>query len=273
MSQPASQGFELGEITGSTKVLGIIAHPTHHVKAPPHINRIARARGVDAVMVPFDVAPKDLAGFAAAIRNVESFSGAIVTIPHKQAILALCDDVSAQAQAVGAANVIRRTPDGRLLGDQLDGTGFIAGLEANGIEVAGRKVFLAGAGGAATAIGVALAAAGVSLLTLHNRSPGKIRHLLDRIRNAYPQTRVEIGTDDPSGHDIVVNGTSLGMRPEDPLPFDVRKLAPSMTVAEVVMEPEVTAAISHARNIGCKVHLGRHMLEQQVELMANFMGL
>lgn len=263
----------LADITGRTRVLGILAHPTEHVKAPPAINRIARVRGSDAVMVPLNVAPGDLESVVNALRVLRSFDGAIVTVPHKQAVLALCDDVSPRARAVGAANVLRREPDGRLLGDQLDGIGFLDGLKHAGILVVGKTAYLAGAGGAANAIAFALAEAGVARLTLANRTREKVETLRDKLRLAYPDITIEIGSEDPSGHDLIVNGTTLGMNPSDPPPTDITKLTVGMVVAEVVMEPEITPLLAAARAAGCTIHLGRHMLEHQLQLMADFLGL
>ncbi|MCS3416490.1 shikimate dehydrogenase [Pseudomonas yamanorum] len=261
------------EVTGRTRVLGILAHPTDHVKAPPKINRIARERGSDAIMVPMNVAPENFEGFVNSLRTVLSFDGAIVTVPFKQAILPLCDELSEQAAAVGAANVIRRLADGRLVGDQLDGVGFLRGLEHAGIQVAGRSVYLVGAGGAANAVAFALAQAGIGRLTLANRSQHKSDELRERLLRHYPTLAVSLGTQDPSGHQLIINGTSLGMQATDPLPLDVTRLTPQMTVAEVVQEPERTALLVAAENVGCRVHLGRHMLEHQVQLMADFLGL
>jgi len=261
------------EITGKTRVLGILAHPTEHVKAPPLINRIARQRARDAVMVPFNVAPEDLAGLVAALRTVRSFDGSIVTVPHKQAILALCDEISPQARAVGAANVIRLGADGRITGAQLDGIGFINGLRHEGIDVAGKAVHLTGAGGAASAIAFAVCEAGARRLTLNNRSLAKIERLRDKLADMFADADVRLGSADPAGHDIVINGTTLGMRPGDALPVDVSRLSPDMVVAEVVMDPEITPLLAAARTAGCRVHLGRHMLDQQLQLMADFLGL
>lgn len=265
--------FDSREITGRTRVLGILAHPTGHVKAPPAINRIAAARERDAVMVPFDVAPEDLTGVVQALRRVRSLDGAIVTVPHKQAAVALCDEVTPQAAAVGAVNILRFETDGRLVGGQLDGIGFVAGLRAAGIDPAGMRVFLAGAGGAANAVAFALADAGVSHVTLSNRSRQKIEDLRDRLRTFKPGLSVSLCYGDARGHDLVVNGTTLGMRVDDPLPLDISTLGPDMIVAEVIMEPETTALLHAAQKAGCRTHLGRHMLEHQLELMADFMGL
>lgn len=261
------------DITGKTRVLGIIAHPTDHVKAPPRINAIARARGKDAVMVPFSAPPSKLGCLVDALRALQSFDGAIVTVPHKQAILPHCDEISPRARAAGAVNIIRRLADGRLKGDQLDGLGFVTGLARAGISVRGKAVHLTGAGGAARAIAAALAASDVGKLTLANRSVEKIAALRADLLKIEPLCDIGLDGRDTGGHDIVINATTLGMKADDPLPLDTASLAPSMVVAEVVMQPEITPLLAAARSTGCVIHLGRHMLESQIELMADFLGL
>jgi len=261
------------EITGRTRVLGILAHPTEHVKAPPGINRIAKERGRDAVMVPLNVTPEDFPSFIAALRTLKSFDGAIVTVPHKQAILSYCDELTPHAKSVGAANIIRREADGRIIGGQLDGVGFVEGLRSQGVVIKGKSVYLVGAGGAASAVAFAMAEAEASRITLVNRSADKIIDLRERLNSLYPDVEVVLGTPNAHGHDIIINGTTLGMRVGDPLPLDVKTLTANMTVAEVIMEPEITPLLAAAREVGCRVHLGKHMLLCQLQLMADFMGL
>ncbi|MDQ4137093.1 MAG: shikimate dehydrogenase, partial [Pseudomonadota bacterium] len=149
------------EITGSTRVFGILADPIEHVRTPQALNALMRERGVDGVMVPFHAGADDLAAVAAGLRRLRSFRGMIVTVPHKTAMLGLCDAVSERARQVGAVNAVRREPDGRLVGDMFDGLGFVAGLRAAGIEPRGARAYIAGAGGAAKAIAFALVEAGV----------------------------------------------------------------------------------------------------------------
>jgi shikimate dehydrogenase len=264
---------EPGEITGRTRVLGILADPIAHVKAPPGINAITRRRGRDAVMVPFQIAPEDLAQFAGSLRALKSFDGAIITVPHKGAMAELCDEISPSARAIGAVNVIRREPDGRLVGDMLDGHGFVAGLAVAGIAIEGRNAYLAGAGGAANAIAFALAGGGVAKLTIANRTRAKAEALRQRILELHPGANIVVGDSDPTGHDLVVNGTSLGMRPEDALPLDTERLTADMIVAEVIMAPVMTPLLLAAEAKGCRIHLGKPMLDQQLELMADYFGL
>jgi shikimate dehydrogenase len=133
------------------------------------------------------------------------------------------------------------------------------------------RVYLAGAGGAGSAIAWALAAAGVEQLTIANRHPDRARQLIQRLAVAHPELDLALGSADPHGHDLVVNGTSLGLRADDPLPLDVSRLEPCQTVAEIIMQPAETALMVAARARGCRVHAGLPMLESQIALMAAFM--
>ncbi len=259
------------QITGHTRFLAIVADPIHHVKTPQRINELLRAHRIDAVMVPLHVAAEDLATVMNALRHVPNFSGCVVTVPHKTKALALCDEVSDEARQIGAVNVVHRLPDGRLRGGMLDGNGFVGGLRGGGIEPVGLSVYLAGAGGAASAIAFSLAQAGVRHLTIANRSAEKAADLVERLRREYPTLTASVGTSDPSGHDIVVNATSLGLRPGDALPLDVSKLDPSQIIAEIIMDPAETDLLKAARARGCRVHEGAPMLASQIRLMAAFM--
>jgi len=259
------------EITGHTRMLAILADPIHHVKTPQRINELMRQHGIDAVMVPVHVAAQHLGEVLGALRHVPSFDGCVVTVPHKTAALALCDELTEEAREIGAVNVVHRTATGRLHGGMLDGIGFVEGLRSAGIEPAGRAVYLAGAGGAGSAIAFALAAAGAKTLTIANRSTGRAAQLVDRIALYHPGVQLRVGGADPSGHDIVVNATSLGLRPGDALPLDAARLQPQQVVAEIIMDPPETGLMAAARARGCRVHPGAPMLACQARHMAAFM--
>jgi shikimate dehydrogenase len=258
-------------ITGATKVYGIVADPITHVKTPQAMNDLMRRRGVDGVMIPFHVRADNLSTWVEGLRRIENFGGMIVTVPHKTPMLHLCDEVTDRARKIGAVNTVRRDATGRLVADMLDGEGFVAGLRRGGIEPLRQRVYLAGAGGAANAIAVALADAHVCRLTVFNRTSSKAEELCERIRRHYPQLQVQVGTNDPSDHDLIVNATSLGLRSSDPLPLDADRLTPRSTVAEIIMQPEETPLLAAARERGCRVHPGRPMLMCQIEAMADFM--
>lgn len=201
---------------------------------------------------------------------MKNLGGFIVTVPHKTAVAKLCDELGTAGQAIGSVNTVRRTKDGRLIGEMFDGTGFVKGLKLRGHDPAGRRVLLVGAGGAASAIAFALAQAGVRSLTIANRTGAKAREIAARVAKFFPALPIQVGAADPTGHDYVVNATSLGMKETDPLPVDAGLLRPSMIVAEIIMKPALTPLLVKAKEQGCTVHYGRHMLDEQVRLMAEF---
>lgn len=258
-------------ISGRTRVFGILGDPIHQVKTPQFINPLFASQGLDAVMVPLHVEPAALATTLQALRGIRNFDGFIVTVPHKVAMVSLCDDLTPDARLVGAVNAVRRTADGRLIGTILDGDGFVHGLRAAGIEPAGLSVYLAGAGGAANAIAFAVAKAGARRLTIANRSADKAATLVNRVVAAFPALEGAVGTDDPTGHDLVINATSLGLRAGDALPLDAGRLEAGQIVAEIIMDPVVTPLLAAAAARGCRTHAGAPMLAGQIQLMAAFM--
>lgn len=264
-------GPRICEVNGKTRVVLILAHPTTHVRTPTFFNALAAARDLNAVLVPWQVAPEQLASVMASLRHVENLAGVIVTIPHKQSIAGLCDELEGIAASLQVANVARRTPDGRFIGRMYDGAGFVAGMRREGIELSGRSVLLLGAGGAGTAVADALLGAGIGKLAILNRNHERATQLVRRLYEIHPDSNVE-AVHDPRGEwDIVVNSTSLGLHADDPLPIDPENLPRKCTVAEVIMQPDETALLRAARLRGCRVHKGVHMVTAQIELLADFL--
>jgi len=260
------------EITGNTRLYGIVADPVSQVKTPQTMRKVFDQRGTDGVLVPMHVTSENLPAFVQGLRGILNFGGMIATVPHKTAMLDLCDDITPAARMVGAVNIVRRNSDGSLSGDILDGQGFVGGLRQHGIEPRNLSVLLSGAGGAAKAIAFALADAGVARLDLYNRTQAKAQDIITRLQAVYPKVAMAAVGASPVGYDLVINATSLGMRPEDPFPFDVRGLSAEQTVAEIIMTPTLTPLLAAAQEKGCRIHFGLPMLECQIELMADFMG-
>ena len=246
------------EITGSTRIYGIVADPVAQVKTPQTMRKVFDRRGTDGVLVPM---------------HMKNFGGMVVTVPHKTSMVGLCDVVTPEARAVGAVNIVRRESDGTFAGDILDGKGFVEGLSQNGFKLEGLTVLLCGAGGAARAIAFALAQAGIRKLSIHNRTQAAAQQILHGVKTLYPAVETALGSEDPSGFDLVVNATSLGMRAEDPLPLDASRLVPKQVVAEIIMTPKLTRLLERAQAKGCRIQYGLPMLECQIEMMADFMGV
>lgn len=259
-------------ITGRTAVTFVLADPIEHVRAPELMNERFRARGVDAVLVPMHVRTSDLADVVRALAATPSCPGFVVTMPHKSDMLGLVDDASEAARACGAVNVVSRRQDGRFVGDNLDGAGFVRGLASEGHELAGKRVYLAGAGGAAAAIAFAVATAGAASLSIHNRTRDKAEALLDRVRAASHGRAIHLAVadapPDPAHHDVVVNATSLGRLPEDPLPIDPSRLVPPVVCVDILMGLD-TPWLREARARGCPVQRGEPMLAHQLDRMVD----
>jgi shikimate dehydrogenase len=257
-------------ITGTTRLYAIIGDPIAHVRTPIRFNERFKALGINAVCVPLLVPSADFDVCLAGLKAMPTLAGFIVTAPHKIPVMRYCDTIEPGARLVGAVNTVKRLPDGRYAGTMLDGHGFVAGLRAHGHDPAGRSVFIQGSGGAASAIGFSLAAAGVAEIRFRNRSVAHAEALAARVAAAFPACRA-YHVDSPGDADIALNATPLGLEPDDPLPFDVTALRPDALVAEVLMQPATTRLLQEAQSRGHVIHGGRHMLDYQLDLMFEFL--
>jgi shikimate dehydrogenase len=261
------------EITGRTGVWVHLAHPSAHVRATSTFNCAFRERGLDVVAVSGDVAPADLPALVRGLRGWRNLAGVGVTMPHKEPIAALCDEVVGLGKLIKSVNAIRREPDGRLIGANTDGSGFLAGLRQAGYDPAGKRTLLVGIGGAGRAIAFSLAEAGVADLTLSNRTVAKAQAVAAEVMAAFPAASVEVGPPDPSGYDLVINATPLGMREGDPLPLNASKLTAKTTVAEIIIVPERTRLLIEAEQRGCRIHFGLPMLTCEIDEVIAFLQL
>ncbi|WP_316979825.1 shikimate dehydrogenase family protein [Shumkonia mesophila] len=260
-------------IQGSTILTGTIADPVAHVQAPESMGAWFAERGIDAVWLPFHVRPEGLAAFVEGARALVNLAGFTVTMPHKQAIVPLLDEVSPRVGRCGAANLIRREANGRLIGDIADGIGFVAGLRDSGVAIAGRTVGLMGAGGAGTAIAWALAEENPAALAIADLDGARLDRLTADIAAAFPNVSVSRGWPDLRAFDIAVNATPSGLHAGDPLPFEPGDLRRNATVVEIIMKPPVTPLMARAAALGMKVVPGQRMLDGQLAIYAQYLGL
>lgn len=259
-------------ITGMTKLFMIVADPVQSVRTPQVLNPMFRERGLDNVIVPVQVGSADLAGFMAAARRMKNLQGLVVSHPHKMAMAALCDDLSTRAAEIGAVNAVRRTAEGRLEADMTDGLGFVRGLQAADIELRGRDVYLLGPGDAAIAIAAAVVRSGVKSLRVHCADAQDARQILDRVATLDPAVRVAAATSDPTGSDLVINTVAPSHWGSGAPLLDIGKLTAAMVAAETYSIPEVTPFLAAAADHGCRTCPGRFMLDNQMDLIATFIG-
>ena len=260
-------------IRGTTRLLALFGDPIAPVKAPMIYNPYFERSGIDVVVVPMGVTGDDYPAALRAVFRLTNTLGAIVTMPHKRSTVALLDARSAQIDIAGSCNAILRRPDGTLLGDLFDGLGFVTGLARNGFAVHGARCLVVGAGGVGSAIAAALATAGAGALAICDIAGGHTEALLARLRHHHPGIALAAASNDPSGFDLVVNASPLGMTAGDRLPVDVSRLRPTTFVAEVVMKPDVTPLLAAARDRGCRTQPGVDMLFEQIPLYLGFFGL
>lgn len=260
-------------ITGTTRLFFMIAHPIEHVRSPEILNAAFTARGIDAVMVPLHFHPGDFRVGWEGMRKMQNLGGMIISVPLKEAAFQLCDDSDETAARLGAANSVRRDPDGRMTCANFDGAGFLAGMLRGGEDARGRHALLVGAGGAGVSIAFALAGSGIASIRIADSLPEKAERLAAALRSHASRLDVTTGPAHPAGCDLIINATPCGLYPDhDPLPVDVQQLAPGMIVADIIMKPRVTPLLSAAERAGCDVRHGAGMLDSQVELMLRFFG-
>jgi shikimate dehydrogenase len=259
-------------ISGRTTLIAHIGYPTEAFKAPMIYNPWFEKKGIDAVVMPIGVKAEDYVDALKSIRKFTNLRGALVTMPHKVTTLGLMDEVTPTARIAGACNAVLLRPDGSLLGDQFDGAGFVRGVERKGFKLAGRRVLVSGNGGVGTAIAASLAAAGVAEMALFDNYAASSEGLASRLRDHYPNLVVTTGSNDPAGFDLIVNATPLGMKDDDPLPFDMSRVASTTFVGEVVMKQAITPLLAMAQAKGCPIQLGTDMLFEMIPAYLEFFG-
>jgi shikimate dehydrogenase len=220
--------------------------------------------GLDVGYEFWDTPARGLGERLKALR-VPEVLGANVTIPHKEAVIPLLDELGGQSARVGAVNTIVNR-EGRLFGFNTDGPGFVAALKNEaGFDPAGKRILLLGAGGAARGIAFALAEARVAKLSIWNRTSARASKLVADLLAT--NANVEAATtSEPAGFDCIVNCTSVGMEgtgTESASPCDLSRSAPNALAVDIVYKPEDTAFLQAAKASGLKTLGGLPMLIYQ----------
>ena len=259
-------------ISGRTTLIAHLGYPTEAFKAPMIYNPYFEKAGIDAVVMPMGIQAPDYPTFLRELFKVTNIRGALVTMPHKKTTVELADEVSPTARIAGAANALLKREDGTLLADMFDGEGFVRGVRRKGRNLDGASALVIGSGGVGSAIAASLAAARVTRMGLVDAVPEAATSLGDRLSAHYPDLKVSTGSADPTGYDVVVNATPLGMNEGDPLPIDMSRVAPTTFVGEVVMKTAVTPFLRAAQERGCETQVGTDMLFEQIPAYLEFFG-
>ena len=258
----------LEALSGETSLYPIIGDPIEFVKSPQRLTEKFAERGHNGICVPMlvpDGALDDVLCGLALVRNVR---GLLVTMPHKGAMFKHCATASETSKLLSVVSIVRRNEDGSWHGDMLDGLSFVEAQKKAGAKIEDARVLQIGAGAAGSAIVVALLDSGIRELVLHDVDASKADELVQLLSH---RGRVISGPPDPTGCDIVINATSMGMHPDDPLPVSRELLTGSMFVGDVVAGHGETPLLQAAQAAGCKAAGGSAMVDAGMNLMYRFL--
>jgi shikimate dehydrogenase len=254
-------------ISGKTRVCGVIGEPIEHSLSPIMHNAAFQAVGLDFAFLAFRVKPAEVESAVNGVRAL-NIRGLNVTMPHKTAIINHLDRVDLSAQIVNSVNTVLNK-ENLLFGFNTDGVGAVKALKENGVELKGRKVLLLGAGGAARAIAYALAKEADELAVL-NRTVKQAQAMARLLEKSFNK-KIASGSLSPSDvetnirdSDILINATSVGMKPKsDDSPVAPKMLRRNMAVMDIVYNPIETRLSKDAKAAGAEVISGVEMLIYQ----------
>ncbi|MBW3637863.1 MAG: shikimate dehydrogenase [Armatimonadetes bacterium] len=248
-------------ISAHTRTLAIIGDPIEHSLTPRIQNHALRKIGADIVNLAFRVVPENLQKAIMGAQNL-GFLGLMVTIPHKEAVLALCDELHRSAQVMGAANLLHFRDDGRIIGHSSDGWAALKSLEEEGVRVQNQSIAILGGGGAARSLALTFALEGATEIRILNRTISRAQIIAAEVEKL--GVRAMAGTLSEESLEkvaVVVNATSVGMTPEtahSPLPKSF--LRRETAVYDIVYNPLETRLLREAREVDCPTVDGLGML-------------
>jgi len=257
-------------IDGATRLFGIVGDPIVQVKSPELYCELFAAAGMNAVMIPLHVLPDAFDAAMPALMGVANVDGLIVTVPYKARAARFASRLGPTASRIRAVNALRRETDGTWSGDMFDGAGFVHAAQRKEETLRGRKVALFGAGGAGSAIGCELAAAGVVSLSIIDPQRERATALAATLRDAFPSCRIEPADALPASADMIVNASTVGMRQGDGFPGEIGPLDAGTLVGDVIISAEPTPLIRYAMQHGCRYITGRDMLAGQSDALLAF---
>jgi shikimate dehydrogenase len=259
----------LTNVSGKTKLVPMLACPVDHVIAPSAYNPAFAQRGLDWFMVPMGVDPADLANTLKQLARVTNLQGVNLTIPHKAKAFTLCQWVTAEARVTRMVNTLR-LEEGRVWsGTNTDGIGFTNALRAHEMLDVSRSVFIAGAGGAGTAIAFALAKAGVTTIDVVDVDNQRSTSLLNSLQIHFPDLALGNRPQALANAGLAVNATPMGLHKGDPSPFDAATLREDAVFFDIIAARD-TELMSAAKERNLRVLGGRAMMDHQLAHQIDF---
>lgn len=255
-------------IQGTTTLLGLIGYPLKHSKSPHMHNTSFELLGLDHVYMAFEVEEGHIKEAIDALKILNAIGGNI-TMPHKTKAIEFLDEISPDAKIIGSINTIKIDEDKKATGYNTDGRGFIKALQENDVDFKGKKIVMAGAGGAARAVATQLAFDGAGEIVMFNRTLKTVQDIVDNINNNIPTCKAvakamdeDVITEEIKDSAILVNCTSLGMKStiDQAIISSPDQLPKDIFVADIVYDPEQTKLLKIAEQAGCKFMNGLMMM-------------
>jgi len=247
------------EISPSTKLVGLIGHPVKHSLSPKLHNMIYRYLELDMVYLAFDVIEQELSKAVEGLSAL-GFIGFNVTIPYKEKIIPLLDELDKTAAAIGAVNTVK-IEGKKLIGYNTDGIGFLDSLVKRDIYCKNKIVTILGAGGSARAIGMYLSKEEPQQIIIYNRTYSRAESLANDINEFAGKQICRAAYEIPQKVDIIINTTPVGMWPNTQGNLlQGYSLDPKTIVCDIVYNPEMTQMLSYAQSRGCIIVGGKDML-------------
>ncbi|MBF0840835.1 MULTISPECIES: shikimate 5-dehydrogenase [Mammaliicoccus] len=267
----------LEKIDGRTKLVGLLATPIGHTLSPRLHNLGYSIKGLNYAYLAFEVGNDNLEEAVNGMRAVDA-AGFNVSMPNKMEIIQYLDELDDSAKYSGAVNTVVND-NGKLIGHNTDGQGYVENLLNHGVEIEGKKITLVGSGGAATPIAIQLAQSGVSEISIFARNDQYFKQAEENARkinedmkefnvkaNIFPLEDKEQFRKEIADSVVLANGTSLGMKPLDDLSIvdeTLDVLRKDLVVTDVVYNPQKSKLLQQAEDAGCTAINGLGMMSWQ----------
>lgn len=261
---------EVSYVSGRTRLFGIVGHPIEQVRSPEMVTAELVSRGLNAILLPIHILPENFETCLRQLKNIENLDGLIFTIPFKHLAMGHTDEVGIQAKSVGALNALARRSDGLWAGDIFDGVGCVEGFRRRGYSFKDQNVMLTGAGGAGSAIAIAVAHGSPRSMRLFDPDAARVADLVAKVWAVNPDIDVKGGEPTLEGIDIFLNASPVGMLGDPRMPIEVSSIPSNIIVFDAIVKPEKTKLLTIAEDSGCRTVYGREMMRGQITKIVDF---
>ena len=263
-------------ITGSTRLISLLGNPVKHSQSPYMHNLSFESLKLDYVYMAFEIEEGRIEKGIEAMRTLNA-KGFNITMPYKEEAMKFLDEIDEEAKIIGSVNTVLNN-NGKLVGYNTDGKGFIKALDEKQVKFRGEKTVILGSGGAAKAIAIQLAIDSAKEIVIANKTLEKAERIVNIIKNHIPEVKVssikldeKILKKELKDAKILINTTPIGMKEtmRKSLIKDIKTLHNSLFVADIIYYPSKTELLSQAEEMGCKIMNGLNMLVYQGALAFN----